>query len=88
MPSKTKHKWEFSPRFKRNGFGWRSQLPIKRIKVAVSEIKKIARKDPILGAKGVVLFMEKVSPALAHVDNSSGAIRTVVNNAMDMRLPV
>jgi hypothetical protein len=50
----------------------------------VAEIKKIARKDPVLAAEGAVLFLEKVSPALAHVDSSSGAIGAAVNNAIDI----
>ena len=40
------HKWEFSSRLRRNAFGPRSQVPMKRIQEAVSEIKKISRKDP------------------------------------------
>ena len=67
-----KHKWTFRARFRRNAFGWRSQPAIKRIKEAVSEIKKEARKDPVLGGEGAVLFLEKVAPALEHVDSSSG----------------
>ena len=76
------HKWEFRPRFRRHAFGWRSQPAIRRIKQAVSEIKKVARKDAVLAAEGAVLFLEKVSPALGHVDSSSGAIGTAVNHAI------
>ena len=57
------HKWQFSARFRRNIFGWRSQVPIQRIREAVSEIRKVSRKDPVLGAYGAVLFLEKISPA-------------------------
>lgn len=56
--------------------------PRLRIKEAVSELKKVARKDKLLAAEGAVLFVEKVSPALEHVDSSSGAIGTAVNNAI------
>ena len=76
------HKWTFRARFRRHAFGWRSQTPIKRIKEAVSEIKKVARTDPNLGAEGAVLFLEKVSPAIEQVDSSSGAIGTAVSNAI------
>lgn len=76
------HEWEFRARFRRHAFGWRSQPAIKRIKEAVSEIKAVARKDKLLAAEGAVLFLEKVSPALEHVDSSSGAIGTAVNNAI------
>lgn len=82
MASGTVHKWTFVPRFRRNAFGWRSQPALARVREAVSEIKKAARKDPVLAAEGAVLFLEKVSPALAHVDSSSGSIGTAVNNAI------
>ena len=76
------HKWTFRARFRRRAFGWKSRPAITRIKEAVSEIKKVARKDPLLGAEGAVLFLEKVSPAIEQVDSSSGAIGTAVNNAI------
>ncbi len=88
MPSNTKHKWAFRARFRRDAYGWRSQTPIKRIKEAVSEIKKIARKDPVLGGEGAVLFLEKISPAIEQVDSSSGAIGAAVNNAIAALVPV
>ncbi len=40
------------------------------------------------GAEGAVLFFEKVSPALEHVDSSSGAIGTAVNNTIDALVPI
>ncbi|MFH1313705.1 MAG: hypothetical protein ABIJ00_10845 [Candidatus Eisenbacteria bacterium] len=83
MASPTGHKWIFRSRFRRNAFGWRSQPAIKRIKEAVSEIKKVARKDPVLGGEGAVLFLERLSPALEHVDSSSGAIGRAVYNAIE-----
>ncbi len=39
-------------------FGWRSEPAIQRIKQAVSEIRKTARRDPVLGAEGAVLLLE------------------------------
>lgn len=88
MASGTTHKWIFFPRFRRNAFGWRSQPALVRVREAVSEIKKAARKDPVMAAEGAVLFLEKVSPALAHVDSSSGSIGTAVNNAIDTLVPI
>ena len=82
MATSSPHKWEFRARFRRNAFGWKSQPAIKRVKEAVSEIKKVARKDKLLAAEGAVLFLEKVSPALERVDSSSGSIGTAVNNAI------
>jgi hypothetical protein len=87
MSSPAAHKWNFAARFRRNAFGWRSQPALARVKEAVAEIKKTARKDPVLAAEGAVLFLEKVSPALAHVDSSSGAIGAAVNNAIDVLVP-
>jgi hypothetical protein len=78
----TAHKWQFKSRFRRHAFGWRSQPAIKRVREAVSEIRKVGRSNKILAAEGAVAFLEKVSPALEHVDSSSGAIGTAVNNAV------
>ena len=87
-PTGRKHKWEFRARFRRHSFGWRSQPAIKRIKEAVAEIKKAARGDPVLGAEGAVLLLEKVSPALEQVDSSSGAIGAAVDRAVDTLVPI
>ena len=88
MAKANAHRWEFRARFRRHAFGWKSQPAIKRIKEAVSEIKKVARTDKVLAAEGAVLFLEKLSPALEHVDSSSGAIGTAVNNAIAKLVPV
>lgn len=77
------HKWEFKARFRRHAFGWKSRPAIQRVKQAVSEIKKVARRDPVLAAEGAVLFLERVSPAIEQVDSSSGAIGTAVNHAVE-----
>ncbi|HRV71644.1 MAG TPA: hypothetical protein P5541_06370 [Thermovirgaceae bacterium] len=88
MSSNIKHKWVFRPRFRRGAFGWRSQPAITRIKEAVSEIKKVASKNPILGGEGAVLFLEKVSGALENIDSSSGAIGSAVNWAIESLVPI
>lgn len=49
------HKWEFKARFRRQAFGWKSQPAITRLKQAVAEIKKVAKKEPILGTEGASL---------------------------------
>jgi hypothetical protein len=82
------HKWEFRARFRRHSFGWKSQPAIKRIKEAISEIKKVARSDDLLAAEGAVLFLEKISPAIEQVDSSSGSIGTTVNNAINALVPI
>jgi len=48
------HAWAFKPRFRRHAFGWRSQPAVQRVKEAVTEIRKVARKDPVLAAAGEV----------------------------------
>ena len=82
------HQWTFRARFRRGAFGWRSQPAITRIKEAVSEIKQAARHNPLLGAEGAVLLLERLSPALEHVDGSSGAIGTAVNHAIEALVPI
>jgi len=88
MSLQTNHRWTFGPRFRKGAFGWRSQPAILRIREVLSEIKKAARKNPILGAEGAVLFLEKISAALAKVDGSSGAIGAEVKAAADVLVPI
>ncbi len=83
------HKWLFSSRFRRQAYGWHSSsLAVQRVKEALREIRNAAAKDPLLGAEGAVLFLEKVSPALEQVDSSSGAIGTAVNQAIEDLVPL
>lgn len=82
------HTWAFRGRFRRHGFGRRPESAVARVKEAVSEIKAVARKDPVLGAEGAVEFLEHVSPALEHVDGSSGAIGTAVRRAVEALAPI
>jgi hypothetical protein len=86
--SDSKHKWAFQACFRRHAFGWRSQSAIDRIGQAVSEIKSVARKNPVLAAEGAVIFLEKISPAIEQVDSSSGAIGTAVNHAIAALVPI
>jgi hypothetical protein len=82
------HKWAFGSHFRRQAFGWRSALPIQRLKEAITEIKRAARTDPLLAAEGAVLLIEKLSPALEQVDSSSGALGSAVNRAIDVLVPI
>lgn len=77
-----RHSWEFTRRFRRGGFGWRSSVAVPAVRVAIAEIKRVARAEPAIAAEGAVRFLERVSPALAHVDSSSGAIGAAVNEAI------
>ena len=80
MAKAQRHKRILRARFPRHAFGWKSQPAIRRIKEAVSEIRKVARKDKALAAEGAVLFLEKVSPPIEYVDGSSGAIGGAVDS--------
>ena len=88
MARTTAYKWTFAARFRRGAFGWRSALPIQRLKEAVTEIRQVARREPALAAEGAVALLEKLSPALEQVDSSSGALGTAVNRAIDALVPV
>lgn len=84
----TAHKWQFAARFRYHAFGWQSDKPIQRIKEALSEIKRVVKKEPELAAAGAVIFFEKISPAIGQVDSSSGAIGAMVNRAIDTLVPI
>jgi hypothetical protein len=84
----TAHKWQFTSRFRRHAFGWRSDTPITRIKEALKEIKQFTRKEPVLAAEGAITLLEKLSPALEQVDSSSGALGSAVNKAIDTLVPI
>lgn len=89
MTNHNTHKWTFPARFRAGIYSWKaSRLAGKRLREAVSEIKKIARKDPVLGADGAVRLIVKLWPALEHIDSSSGAIGTAVNKTLDALIPV
>jgi hypothetical protein len=85
MTTAQPQRWQFAGRFRVTPLAGapspRFSGSAKRYRI--SEIKKAARSDPVLAAEGAVLFVEKVSPALQHVDSSSGAIGTAVNHAIE-----
>ncbi len=84
-----KHKWTFPARFRTGAYSWKaSRLACQRLREAVSEIKKVAKKDPVLGAEGVVRLIEKLWPALEHIDTSSGALGSAVCKTLDTLIPV
>ena len=87
MPKTRGHSWRFKTRFRRHAFGWKSQPAIARLQEAVSEIRQVARIEPILAAEGAVALLERISPALENVDSSSGAIGTAVNNTIAELVP-
>jgi len=83
------HKWNFKFRFRSGVYGWKgSALASRRLKEAVSEIKKIARSDSDLASEGVLELMCRLYPAFQHIDTSSGALGTAVNRAIDALIPL
>jgi hypothetical protein len=83
------HKWVFPARFRAGAYSWKaSRLACQRLREAVSEIKKVTKKDTLIGAEGAVRLMEKIWPALEHVDSSSGALGSAVNKTLDALIPI
>lgn len=74
--------WKLKQYFRANAFGWRaSALASTRLKQALAEIQKVGRKDAILAAEGALSLAERLWPALAGVDTSSGALGSAVHRA-------
>jgi tetratricopeptide (TPR) repeat protein len=83
------HKWVFSARFRAGAYSWKSsRLACQRLREAVSEIKKVAKKDPLNGAEGAVRLMEKIWQALEQVDSSSGALGSAVDKTLNALIPI
>ncbi len=84
-----RHKWEFRTRFRANAYGWRaSKLAAQRLKEALSEIKAVKRKDPVAVAEGAIILLERIWPAFAHIDTSSGALGTVTSKTVDALIEI
>ena len=84
-----KYTWTFKARLRAGAFGWRgSHLACQRLKDAVTEIKKAARKDPVTAGDGVVSLMERIWPTFQDIDTSSGALGGAVYWAQDELLPI
>jgi hypothetical protein len=61
-------KWQFKTKFRAKAFGWRgSRLAISRLKEAVSEIKAVAKSDPVAAGDGAVSLMERIWPAFQDI---------------------
>lgn len=84
-----KHKWTFKSRFRREAYGWnRTALASKRMKEAVSEIKKVAKKESALAGEGAIELFVRLYPALMNIDGSSGALGTAMYNTIDNLIPI
>ena len=81
--------WQFKTKFRAKAFGWRgSRLAISRLKEAVSEIKAVAKSDPVAAADGAVSLMERIWPAFQDIDTSSGALGTAVARTLAELIPI
>lgn len=78
-----RNKWKFRQRFRANAYGWgASTLAARRLKEALSEIKAVKRKDPVAAAEGAIILMERIWPAFAHIDTSSGTLGNATGKAV------
>lgn len=68
--------------------GGGSRLAIERIHEALAEIRVVTRREPATAAEGAVLFLEKLSPALRHVDSSTGALGNATCAAVQELAPL
>ncbi len=89
VAAKSAHKWQFPTRIRPNAFSWKSsRVAVQRIKEAVGEIQSVARHDAAHAAEGAVRLIERLSPALEHVDSSSGSLGSAVNGAIEALVPL
>ena len=85
----SERKWQFKTKFRARAYGWRgSSLAIIRLKEAVSEIKAVAKSDPVVAGGGAVALMERIWPAFQDIDTSSGALGTAVARTLGELIPV
>jgi len=63
-------------------------LAVQRVKQGVDEVTGFARHDPVVAAEWAIRLIERLSPALEHVDSSSGALGTAVNGAIEALVPL
>lgn len=83
------HRWIFKARFRAGAYGWHgSALASKRLNEAVREIRTVAKSDRMLAAEGCVSLMERLWPALEHIDTSSGAVGGAVHRTLDELIPI
>jgi hypothetical protein len=77
-------KWQFKTKFRAKAFGWRgSRLAIGRLKEAFSEIKAVAKSDPVAAGDGAVSLIERIWPAFQDIDTSSGALGAAVARMLE-----
>lgn len=83
------HKWAFKPGMRAGAYSWKSSAKaIERLKSASSEIRAVARVDPVTAAEGVIALAQRIWPAFEHIDTSSGALGNAVRRTLEELLPV
>lgn len=83
------HKWAFKPGMRAGAYSWRSSTKaIDRLKLVSSEIRAVARVDPVMAAEGVIALAQRIWPAFEHIDTSSGALGNAVRRTLEELLPV
>jgi hypothetical protein len=84
-----RHRWTFKARFRSRAFGWGGSRPAcQRLKEAVTEIKKVAKTEPVTAGDGVVCLLERIWPAFQNIDTSSGALGESVYWMQEELLPI
>ncbi|MFY9237551.1 MAG: hypothetical protein WAO78_01485, partial [Roseovarius sp.] len=87
--AKATHKWAFKPGMRAGAYSWKSSSKaIERLKSASSEIRAVARVDPLTAAEGVIALAQRIWPAFEHTDTSSGALGNAVRRTLEELLPV
>lgn len=63
------HKWTFKSYFRREAYGWNGTAKAtKRMKEALSEIKKVAKTDSALAGEGEIELFIRLYPSLMNID--------------------
>jgi hypothetical protein len=82
-------KWRFKSKLRANAYGWRgSSVAISRLKESASEIRSVAKSDPVMAGDCVVSLMERIWPAFQGIDTSSGALGAAVFRTLNELIPI
>ena len=89
MAGKLAHKWAFKPGMRAGAYSWKSSAKaIERLNSAGSEIRAVARTEPVKAAEGVIALAQRIWPAFEHIDTSSGALGNAVGRTLEELLCV
>ena len=80
--------WQFEARLRRNAFGWRSPKVLAALREAGAEVGAAFKVDPLAGARAFARLVERIPPALAQVDDSSGAVQGELSQIFDEMAPL